>query len=231
MPIINSNELVNTYKNKIKLLKVDEYKASNFISLSIDNVEDFISLAKELKVEYVYYSYSYYDKNEYIIPIDTYDEFSDGINVEIKKHNKEINKIDFSKPYSLTLFMLLNGTITKISLLDSWIEEMSIPDKDTKHSEIEEKYFAEFALKEKEERKNKEADKEELKKIILSDPEFSYMKNQLLRDEYLHDLLLKEGMGKYSYLFVGDYDRGRSIPIKHYMDRVWEEYRESKKKG
>ena len=84
---------------------------------------------------------------------------------------------------------------------------MEIMDKDSKKSDIEDKFFEEFNIKKKEKRENAETDKEELKKIILNDPEFSYMKNQYLRNEYLNKLLLTNGMSKYKYLFDGGYDR------------------------
>lgn len=229
MRIITKDELINTYKDEVHLLEVTQFQASNVVTLNIESVSEFIKLTKELNVNQVYFDYLYYSVNNYVIPLDTYDEFSVGINIEIKKHNNLIESFDFSRPKQLRLFTMLNSTIIGISLCDFWISEMKILDSDSKCSEIEEKFFKEFKSKQKEEIENEQEDKEELKDYILNDHEFSYKKNQRLRQEYLCDLLSKDEFEKYSYLFEGNFDRGISIPMKHYMDRVWQEYREAKK--
>lgn len=230
MAIINRSDLIKSYEKIIVLTEVEKFKSVSVITLKSESIDDIFNFANDSNTKCVYYCYSYYNIDDYLIPLDTYDEFSSNINLEIKKHNRYIKNIDFSKPYQLTLFTLKNGIIIEITLSDTWIDGMEIMDKDSKKSDIEDKFFEEFNIKKKEKRENAETDKEELKKIILNDPEFSYMKNQYLRNEYLNKLLLTNGMSKYKYLFDGGYDRGLSMPIKFYMDRIWEEYRESKRK-
>lgn len=229
MNIIAKEELINTYEDEIYFLEVSQYQASNIITLNIDSVPEFIKIAKELKTNQIYFNYLYYSIDDYVIPLDTYDEFSAKINIEIKKHNESIESLDFSKPRQLTLFVMLNGTAIEITLYDFWISEMGIFDRENKHSEIEEKFFKEFKSKQERVTKNKQDDKEELKNYILNDHEFSYMKNQRLRQDYIYDLLSKNKFKKFSYLFEGDFDRGISIPMKYYMDRVWQEHKERKK--
>lgn len=228
MAIISRLDLIKLYEDMIVLTEVKYFKSGSVITLKSDNIDDIFNLANRSNDKCVYYCYSYYNIDDYLIPLDTYDELSSDINLEIDRHNRYIKNIDFSKPYSLMLFTLNNGMVIEITISDPWIDEMKIMDKDTKISDIEQKYFEEFHIKEREKRENEAMDKEILKEIIFNDPEFSYMKNQRLRDEYLNKLLLTEGLDKYSYLFKGGYDRGVSIPMKQFMDRVWQEYKESK---
>ncbi|MCP8860363.1 hypothetical protein LBW12_10495 [Latilactobacillus curvatus] len=230
MSIITRDELINAYKDEVNLLEMNQYRSSNVITLNIGTVSEFIKLAKELKINHVYYNYLYYSIDNYLIPLDTYDEFSDEINIEVKKHNELIDSLDFSKPKQLTLLIVLNGTIMEITLNHFWIKEIGISDNETKHSEIQDKFFKDFKLQQEETSKNEHDDKNRLKEYILSDNEFSYMKNQRLRQDYLCDLLSKDKFEKFNYLFEGDFDRGISIPIKHYMDRIWQEYKEIRKK-
>lgn len=117
----------------------------------------------------------------------------------------------------------------EVTLSNFWLKEIGISDNETKHSEIEDKFFENFKLKQEEIARNEHDDKKELKEYILNDKEFSYMKNQRLRQDYLYSLLLKDKFGRFSYLFEEDFDRGVSIPMKHYMDRVWQEYKERNK--
>lgn len=82
--------------------------------------------------------------------LDRYDEFSTEINIEIKKHNELMHSLDFSKSKQLTLFLVLNGTMIEVTLCNFWLEAIGIVDNETKHSEIEDKFFHDFKLKQEE---------------------------------------------------------------------------------
>lgn len=75
MSIITRDELINAYKDEVNLLEMNQYRSSNVITLNIGTVSEFIKLAKELKIDHVYYNYLYYSIDNYLIPLDTFDLF------------------------------------------------------------------------------------------------------------------------------------------------------------
>jgi len=228
MSLLTKDQLIAAYDD-ILLLEALEYKASNIVTLTIDNVKEFIELARKLNSKQIFYNYLYYDIDNYLLPEQLYDEHSIDIKAEVRKHNEIVNSLDFNKPGSLTLIFLIDGVALEVTLYDFWIEEMEVPKQEVKHEEIVNNYLDEFKMKQREMNQQEDEEKEKLKAIILEDDDFKYMKNQRLRQEYLYELLSKDKFQKYHYLFEGKFNRGISIPIKDFMDRIWIEFRNQQK--
>lgn len=227
--MLDIKELLNSHSNSFQLIEVLEYTASNKIVLNVESVEAFMSFANDLNANHIFFRYLYYSSDDFLLFPEDYSEDKDEIKEEVEKHNRLISSLDFSRPYQLDLFILLSGTVMIVSLLDYWIDELEILDRDNKAEKLEMYYLDYFESKKEQYAKKAEEDKKVLREYILSDPEFSYKKNQRLRQEYLIKLLEKNRFQNYEYLFDGKYDRGISIPMKDFMDRTWREYMDNKK--
>ena len=107
-------------------LEISSLNISNQIHLNIDAIEDFLKFASDTDSNYVYYYYTYYNFENYIIPADYYNEYSGEFKAEVRKYNQHIKKLNFDSPKSLTLFVLQNGTYVGIKLHDFWIENQGI---------------------------------------------------------------------------------------------------------
>ncbi|WP_096186861.1 hypothetical protein [Evansella halocellulosilytica] len=217
-------EKINDYKNLIPL-EVSDMKISNQIHLDIVEIKDFLKFASDSNSEYVYYYYTYYNPEEYIIPHDWYSKYSKEFKIEVLQHNRNIESLDFNSPKSLTLFVLQNGTFVGVNLENHWIESKGISVADETIEIIENKFsreVKEISDYKKDQQKN---DENKLREIIFSDPEFRFCKNQQLRYSYLVELLKKDNMMKFEYL-VEPYGAPHIGKIKMFMDKTWMLYKD-----
>lgn len=229
MSIMKSEYLNKKISNyNIIPLEVSALKISNQLYLNIDNIEDFLKYASDSNFKYVYYHYTYYSSEEYIIPTDWYSEYSTEFKTEVRAHNQHIKSLDFSSPKSLTLFILQNGTFVGVELNNPWIENQRIHTAEDTIEFMENKFYREVTKISANKKEQQKEDETQLREIIFKDPEFKICKNQELRYWYLVELLEKDNMKKYDYLI-----QPPGIPhmgkIKMFMDKVWILYKEQKK--
>ncbi|AKG03382.1 hypothetical protein AAV35_000335 [Salimicrobium jeotgali] len=229
MSIITSKHLKEKIINyNLIPLKVSLLKISNQIYIDLDNVEDFLNFASGSNLEYIYYYYTYYNSEEYIIPNDWYSEYSKEFKTEVIQHNRYIESLDFDSPRNLTLFTLQNGTFVGIELGNQWIENQGICVAEEAIEIIENEFYREVKKVNDSKKIQQKNDENNLREIIFKDTEFRFCKNQELRYWYLVELLEKENMVKYKYL-VEPYGIPNNGRIKIFMDKTWELYKERKK--
>lgn len=230
MSIISSEHLKEKISDyKLIPLAVSVLKISNRIHLDIDDIEDFLKFASGSNFEYVYYYYTYYNSEEYIIPIDWYSEHSKEFKTVVRQHNRHIESLDFDSPKSLTLFILQNGTFVGVELDNPWIENQGIRVAEGTIEVIENEFYREVKKISASKKQQQKDDENKLREIIFNDPEFRRnCKNQDLRYWYLVELLEKENMMKYKYL-VQPYGISSNGKIKMFMDKTWILYKERKK--
>ncbi|GGM39353.1 hypothetical protein GCM10011351_26900 [Paraliobacillus quinghaiensis] len=229
MSIMKSQYLKKEITNyNVIPLEVSAMKISNQLYLNIDEIEDFLKYANDSNSNYVYYQYSYYNFEEYIIPKDWYSEYSKEFRTEIRVHNQHIESLDFGSPKSLTLFILQNGTFVGVEIKNHWIENQGIHLAEDTIEFIENKFYCEVKEIIVNKKGQQKKDENQLREIIFIDPEFKLCKNQELRYWYLVELLEKENMKKYDYLVQppGIPHRGK---VKMFMDKTWELFKERKR--
>ncbi|MFB5197607.1 hypothetical protein ACE198_22310 [Neobacillus sp. KR4-4] len=230
MSIMKSEHLKKKISNyNLIPLEISSLSISDKIHLNIDVIEDFLKFASDTECKYVYYYYTYYNFENYIIPADYYNEYSGDFKAEVRKYNQNIKKLNFDSPMSLTLFVLQNGTYVGIKLHDLWIENQGISVADVAIEEIEHKFYREIKKISADKKVQRKEDVNELREIIFNDPEFKLCKNQALSYGYLLELLQKEDMMKYDYL-VQPYGYYKDGNVKWFMDVTWELFRERERK-
>lgn len=209
-------------------LEVSDFEISNQLYLNIDKIEDFLKYASDSNSKHVYYHYTYYDSEEYMIATDWFSEYSKEFKTEVRAHNQHIKSLDFGSPNSLTLFILQNGTFVGVEIDNPWLQNQGIMDAEETIEIIENKFRRELKKVDDAKKEQYKEDENELREIIFNDPEFKLCKNQALRYRYLIELLEKENMMKFDYLFqpYGYYKDGK---VKWFMDVTWELYKERKK--
>lgn len=229
MAIITNENLKKEIKNfNLFPLEVSVLNITNKVYLEIDNIDEFLKFASVSKFEFVYYYYTYYKCEEYIIPIDWYSEHSKEFKTKAHQHNRLIESLDFASPKSLTLFILQNGTFVGVKLYNPWIENQDVKLAEETIEEIENEFYLEVKKITSSNKVQRKDDEKTLRGIIFNDPEFAYCKNQELRYWYLVELLEKEDMKKYEYL-VKPYGAPQIGKVKMFMDKTWILYKERKK--
>jgi hypothetical protein len=231
MGIIKKQQLIEKINDyNLIPLEVRVMKLTDQVHLKIDEIDQFLKFASESNFKYVYYSYTYYNSGEYIIPSDWYSEYSKEFKAVVRQHNQQIKSFDFDSPQKLTLFILQNGTFVGIELNNFWIENQGISVSEEVIEVFENKFHREVKKISANKKEQQKEDETQLREIIFNDPEFNFCKNQELRYWYLADLLEKENMKKYDYLV-----QPPGIPhmgkIKMFMDKTWMLYKERKKQN
>jgi hypothetical protein len=229
MSIMKGEDLKKKISNyNIIPLEVSTLKISNQLYLNIDKIEDFLKIAVDYNVMYVYYHYTYYNCSDYIIPQDSYSEYSKEFKTEIHTHNQHINSLDFGLPKSLTLFILQNGTFVGVELNNPWVADQDIYTAEDTIEYMENKFFREVTKISTNKKVQQKEDEIQLREIIFKDPDFKFCKNQELRYWYLVELLERENMKKYDYLVQppGVPHMGK---IKMFMDKTWILFKDRKK--
>jgi hypothetical protein len=229
MSIMKSQHLKKKISNyNLIPLEVSFLNISNQIHLNLDVIEDFLKFASDTDCKYIYYYYTYYNIANYIIPADSYNEYSGEFKTEVRKHNQHIKTLNFDSPKRLTLFVLQNGTYVGVVLDNPWIDNQDISVAEEAVELIENKFYREIKKNDVAKRKQYKEDENKLREIIFDDPEFKLCKNQALRYWYLVELLEKENMMKYDYL-VQPYGYHKDGKVKWFMDVTWELYKKRNK--
>ncbi|EEG78360.1 hypothetical protein [Dethiobacter alkaliphilus] len=208
-------------------LEVSVLKISNQVYLKIDTIDDFLKFASDSKLEFVYFYYTYYKSEKYIIPQDWYSDYSKEFKAVVVQHNRYIESLNFDSPKSLVLFIIQNDTLIGTELQNPWIEDKNITVAE-EAIEVIDYEFHEVQKKRDLEKGQQKEDEKKLREIIFEDPEFRYCKNQELRYWYLVELLEREDIKQFEYL-VEPYGIPHTGKIKVFMDMTWALYREQKK--
>lgn len=228
MAIIKKPQLIEKIiEYNLTPMEVSILKVSNQIHLNLTEVEEFLKIASDSKLKYVYYCYNYYNSGEYIIPIEWYRDYSKEFKEMVHQHNQQIKSFDFDSPKKLTLFILQNGTLVGVELNNFWLENQGISIAEESIEEFENRFYREVQKINATKKNQHKDDENRLREIIFNDPEFQYCKNQGLRYWYLVELLEKESMKKYDYL-VYPYGVPHNGKIKMFMDKTWLLYKEWK---
>jgi hypothetical protein len=232
MEIVRKEELIKKVSEyKLTPIEIKVLKVADQIFLGIEELEEFLKFANTYRSEYIYYYYTYYNSGKYIIPEEEYsDEYEKQLKTEIRQYNKQIMKLDFGSPKSLTLFVLQNGTFVGIELYFPWLDIKGIEEAEYASDEIESKFHFEVKKARTKKKDQKKEDENKLREIILNDPEFAlHSKNQDLRYWYLADVLDTEGMEQFRYL-VTPYGIPHTGKAKVFMDITYELYKKRNKK-
>lgn len=229
--MISENELVKILKdNGITPLKCIDALNERAVVLADNNINALISYAKDNNVKYIFYEYSYEEKEDYIIDKDyimtqfpdSFNEFYKIASNDISKHNKNVNEIDFEQPYLMEAFCIHQGAYVLTRQHVDWVENLL--DAENMVRELRLKYnkqVDELRLKtETENEKHNELIREELRDKILSDEAFSRCTNQKMRRYYIEDLLKRTENKKYIEPFktIGDFYMGRAVA---FVEDLW----------
>ncbi|WP_195429269.1 hypothetical protein [Clostridium sp. D46t1_190503_E9] len=215
------------------------------IALKKGDISELIRFCKVNNIKNVFYTYGYYDKVDFIIG----DEFEEELEEEIyslmqndiKVHNKQVEKIDFSRPNILIVFTIFEGYNITFIEDENWIEEHGVVEAYQKIEELKGKYEEKiYELEEKQaemeaiEKAKKEKElkdlREEFKEFLLNDDEFKMSTNQRLRRSFSHNLFKRTDTKKYEVLFEKKnlYEDSYYVDITrvfNFVEVVWREYK------
>lgn len=198
---------------------------------SFDNLIDF---AKKHNADTLFYQYTYISEDDLIIDEEIVQEFlkkainnsCDTINIINKKvdaYNKKVYELDYSKPISLSIYLIYQGFLYFAIEDDYWFIEQGFENPETVLIEIAkenaEKIFEEIA--DINEVRNKKLEK--LRETIFTDENFHKCTNEQLRRAYTQKLV-RNNKDIYDLFY---YNNGRwyDISPNAFMEEIWREYK------
>lgn len=194
-----------------------------------ESMMGFLHLCKENNIKTVFYHYTYYEKEEYLITEELLQENTDNkeeynfCKKWADQKNRNLDSLDFGRPRVLTMAAMLESMVLLWKERDDWMEES----EDGKTAMI-------AFLEENEEQMLDffEEDTEgislidELQQVLLADPEFRNSTNKDSRSLYLNSFIRKKDNKKYLRLVKAERESWRkTFALAAMFDRIYNEYR------
>ena len=217
---------------KLELLGCTCYETrSNVDENTAIRLLDFTSLFSFIKkhnIDTVFYCFEYASVEDLQITgslveemrID--DEILSVVKADFENYNGTIKKLDFTRPYSLTVYCIYSNYIFYVDEFEYWFRDQGfgIPKK-MAISMIEQK-LDEIDIKKEEEFVKREKMRNQLREKMLKDKEFHKCTNKELRRFYTQQLYNKDEVHRLFYCpKYGVYD----IPLSTFVEEVWREYK------
>ena len=173
-----------------------------FINLEDENIDNLITFVKTNDLKSIFYCYTYYDKEDYMIKDENIDEeigeklyyfeqnVIDSFMAEVEDYNKKAADMDLSKPFELCFFAIYQGYFIGGYYQDEYLNSDHSEDYYDTLLELVDKYFSEDEYNKKQEQESKESRQQRievlnrLKEHVLNDPEFHKCTNDSLRHVY-----------------------------------------------
>ena len=218
-------------KAGIKGLKCESMPKNNSFTLDSSDLKLIIDYANDNKIGYLFYSYSYANKDYYLIDnskLKSDGDFSRLAYDDIALHNDNINSIDFEQPAVLDVFCVHNGIVINVRNYASWLDELT-PAEDYIRT-LKEKF--ENTLDDIKAKRNKEREKllDELRTILLDTEEFSLCSNQSLRREFMRKFLLKKENEHFRNAFLDGNGYLNQYDLLNFADLVYSIYKKISKR-
>ena len=225
-------------QNALHGFKVDfELNMNSFFLLSIATIDELIKFAKVNNINSIFYSYFYFDKESYLIDLEEAEYTVDEsiytlIKKEIVTHNKKIEKMDFTTPRCIAIFVLYQGKHIGIMNTNNWLEQEELLEADEQLDYFMGEY--EYILEEKRKKEEEKLNclKIEFEEYLLNDDEFLNCTNQRLRRHYMRTVFDKSDARKYKSIFMNPTRFGEVLldnaSFWVFIETVWKKYKSNK---
>lgn len=228
--IIRDKELLKIC-DSINFVKAKLNISNNYAILDC-TVEEFVEFCQQHKISTIFYSYKFYEKEEYLITDDMLKE-----NTENEKaycfckqwantYNAKIQAFDFLRPLGLSLVATFENFIIASTIEDVWLGEDF---KDAisaliEFQETHEKELIEFYDFEEDDSFVNPYD--ELEERLLADKDFRLCTNKEIRRIYMRNFIKLGQNKKYLSLFRDAKTRNdKEYRLAHLFDQIYDEYR------
>lgn len=221
--------------HRLSEISLDFYETVSDVSddntIQLADLDALFTFISRHGIDTVFFHYDYATAEELQIT----DSILDKLNIDeeihsvmqttFQKYNNQVAQLDFSRPYSLTVYCIYQNFIVFCDDFDYWFREMGygMP-KNVAIGMIEEQLEAITRKKETaaQEREKKRA---QLRQQILVDKNFHKCTNKELRRAYTQKLL--KSNESIQELFYSPKHGLYDIMIGTFIDEVWKEYKAS----
>lgn len=230
--MLNKGQLIQ----KLTAMNLDCYETASDIneniSIQLLNFDEFCRFVRSHNIDTVFFHYCYAAPEELQITDDVIAQLkldSDVLEIlqeKFDEYNQSVLQLDFSKPYSLTLYCTHQGFIFYIDADDYWFREAGIEMPQTAAVKFVDEHLSDIMKKKNSSNDLRLQKREELRQQILTDPEFHKCTNQNSRRVYsIKHFLNNEEL---TSLFFNEQHGLYDISITTFLEEVWREYKQKK---
>ena len=241
--MITEGELLSILeKENLHAFKINvDLETKDIVLLQSESIDELIRFSKLNNINSIFYNYMNYDEKEYKLDLEEIELYLEEdifklIKKDIIKHNKEIDKIDFSKPCIVHIYVIYQGQKIGIIILDDWLEsrEDEILEAEDQLECFIKKYEDIIHEKLKKEQEKLSDLKIEFEKFLLNDEEFLCCTNQVMRKHYMKSVFDKADASQYKKVFMKKNRFGDTLldntELLIFIDSVWRKYKFNNKK-
>ena len=221
---------------KLSMMGLDVYETISDViedtSIQLVNFEELCRFIKNHNIDTVFYHYSYVDEENLQIDDEILEKVRPGkimlelMEQEIEEYNESVCKLDFSKPYWLSVYFTYQNFMYYIEE-DYWFQEEGFETPKLALINIMSKYLDKAVEMQDASKVERQRGREKLREQILNDEEFYRCTNQRLRGTYITSLLADNA--ELQALFRTPEGRLYDIMAVDFIEIIWKDYKEMQK--
>lgn len=231
---------IENVKDAIEEYDINMYEVQHFVQeTALLDYDTFLQFVKEEGVKRVFYTLQYYGEGECRISeeyldweylreeMDISPKILSRFHKEISEYNQKLDQVDFDVPKIINLFCIHDNIVLKACVDNSlqMLEGEPLINNDDKLLEIVRSRREDIKDVIKEEQQEIDDLRNELKEMILNDPEFAKCTNKNIRYQYLMRLYKKLDERFNPIIGSDAYCRSINRLDCAFIDEVWNEFR------
>lgn len=181
MIILKNDLVVEIEKFGIIPIPFSEARILEEIVIDATDVPGFINLIAEMKCSHIFYNFQYYDKRDYIIPLDYYSDYPSDFKILVKENNKAVSNLNFDRACRLSLHCFNNSVALSFYVIDEWLSDLGFDGKDDQMDKLQNGFFKVSKEIKSKAREIKKKHLNELRTLILDDDSFKTKKKQSVK--------------------------------------------------
>lgn len=228
-------KLIEEQKINCFSVRENSFIEESMLLLNSNDIKEFLRFLTINNITNVFYKYTFYNKEDYIIN-DIFAEMSDKdvynlIKNDIESYNEEIKSLDFSKPKSLQAFCLYDTEYIGILFNDPWIEQRGIVTWQDKVKELLREHENELEARKQNSKVKNEKLKEDFKNYLLNDKGFQKCTNIKMRKQYILSKINNNELDHYMGAFLCKNSITNTMRLDHdelsfIIEMAWKELKE-----
>ena len=230
--MVLKEQLVQT----LRAMGLDIYETASDVeqdsSIQLLDLDELCRFIQTHSVDTAFYHYAYTSADDLKIDSEVIEQLNidsdmwEVLEEKFEEYNESILKLDFSRPYSLTVYCTYQNFIYFVSEVDFWFnnEGVELPLQAARC--VVNKYRDDIIATRKAAKQKREQGRKQLRNQILNDEDFHKCSNIQLRRAYTQKIF--NGNKELQRLFFSKEHGLYDIPFQTFIEEIWREYKESK---
>lgn len=198
-------------------------------AIELEHLEELLTFVSRRGIDTIFFHYDHATAEELQITdlvidkLNIDEEIQEAMQATFQKYNRRVEQLDFSRPYSLTVYCIYQNFIIYCDDFDYWFREMGYGLPQKAAIELIEEQLDAITRKKEKAAQEREQKRNQLRQRILEDENFHKCTNKELRRAYTQKLWNSDE--SIQALFYSPKHGIYDIMIGAFIDEVWKEYK------